>query len=107
MNFKRNFPIWKILIGLIFVLILPSKSKAQVYELTCPVGTRALDSLTSYNNSTGKYRQNYCVDTNGNVSENLAALSVSLLTPFNCKKFEHVLCVDDSNTQGWAGTDQG
>src|SRR5882724_9926367 len=74
----RKFPIWKMSLVLTRALIVfgisslffCQVSKAQQYELLCPVGFRAVDYLTSLNQSTGKYRQNYCVDANGNIFEN-------------------------------------
>lgn len=56
-----------ILLGLLFAC---PNAKAQVYELTCPAGTRAVDTLTTLDYITGLYRQNYCVSPNGTVTEN-------------------------------------
>lgn len=69
----------RVLLGFLFLFVCPSL-KAQTYELLCPAGTRAVDLLTTTNQSTGKLRQNYCVDVNGNVSESLGAAIIATTT---------------------------
>lgn len=44
-----------------------------IFELSCPLGTSSVQSLQSLNQSTGKYRQNWCVDINGNVTTSFGA----------------------------------
>lgn len=45
-----------------------------VFELSCPLGTTSVQALQTFDQSTGKYRQNYCVDVNGNVTESNGTL---------------------------------
>ena len=48
----------------ILILLLPTKAAPQIqYEQTCPQGQLSLGQFQTYNSTTGKYRQNVCVDT--------------------------------------------
>src|SRR5438876_1545937 len=84
MNFKSNFPIWKLILLLIvsvfvFLFYVPIHRNvlAQgIYELSCAPGTRAIDALTTYNVFTGLYRQNVCAASNGNLILNSVTSSI-------------------------------
>lgn len=56
-----------------FLFFYAPQIKAQQFELVCPVGSYSVGALQSFDNSTGKYRQNYCIDANGNVTSNQGA----------------------------------
>lgn len=58
----------KIFLRLGILLFLASPCLAQTYELTCPAGSRAYDPLTTFNQTSQRYRQNVCIDVNGNIT---------------------------------------
>lgn len=74
---KLNLSKFSFLIILLGLLFFCPSLKAQQYELTCPAGTRAVDTLTTLDTVTGLYRQNYCVSVNGVITENIGTLSPS------------------------------
>lgn len=63
------------LIAVALFAFIPS-AKAQQYELTCPFQYTPLPGGVTFNASTGKYRQWLCVDNDGNVNINSAAIPV-------------------------------
>src|SRR6266702_2857086 len=82
----------KIIINVIFFGILlwlllhvfpihKSHADPQIqFELTCPAGSFSVQSLQSFNSSTGKYRQNFCSDANGNITQNGFTISGGVFT---------------------------
>lgn len=62
------------MIGLLAASLIPYRLAAQVYpnqyETTCPAGSTVVSGPTgsSYDPATGKYRANFCIDANGNVT---------------------------------------
>lgn len=65
-------------VGYLFLTPIYEFKRARIYaqaifELSCPLGTNSVQSLQSINQSTGKYRQNWCVDINGNVTTSFGA----------------------------------
>lgn len=69
---------------LILALLIVGTIKAQPLpsqiELACSGGTSPLPGGSTVNNLTGKFRQNYCVDFNGNVFENAVTVIPKILS---------------------------
>lgn len=63
-----------------FLFFYAPQTKAQQFELVCPSGSYSVGALQSFDNSTGKYRQNYCIDANGNVTSNQGSSGIPVIS---------------------------
>lgn len=104
MTMRRYIIRGGIIIAAIFFFC--NKSNAQVIELSCPAGTTSVQSLQSTNQGTSKLRQNYCVDSSGNIFENISG-TLSVTGPIKCKNINNINCVDSLNSAGRPGNDVG
>jgi hypothetical protein len=52
-------------LGLLFALCGPflTPAQGQTFELFCPAGSQSISNLQTFDNATGKYRQNYWNNT--------------------------------------------
>lgn len=57
-----------LLLAILLFLSMGKMAKAQIVDLPCPVGTRAIDILTTRNTVTGHILLNLCVDIFGTVT---------------------------------------
>lgn len=58
---------------ILLAIFSPHSKSQQVFELTCPAGTVSYQPLQTFDLATGKFRQNYCADANGNVTQSVTA----------------------------------
>lgn len=72
-------------------------ARAQQYEVTCPAGTTVLSTAegTTFNSVTGKFRQNICIDNNGNLFNNITG-------GLTVKSLENVQYADQFAGADWA-----
>src|SRR6267142_848423 len=96
------FATWSYLLLTPLTHLRPLRLYAQtVFELSCPAGTTSLQALQTFNQSTGKYRQNYCIDANGNVFESTASSLSSSVVDATATKYG--LKADVKRCNGWGG----
>lgn len=81
-EYMKRLILFSTLIALIVVLLFLTPTHAQLYpqsfELTCQVGSSPISGPTgvSWNPTTGKYRANFCIDANGNLTQNSGANTI-------------------------------